>query len=57
MHHKGFEFAKNPKYDGYKNGIASKVYKFFDEKSAACPNKSFATDTGTRINSNLDSEK
>ena len=57
MHHKGFEFAKNPKYDGYKNGIASKVYKYFDEKSAACPNKSFATDTGTRINSNLDSEK
>ena len=30
---KVFEIAKNPKYDGYQRGIASMVYKFFDEKS------------------------
>ena len=28
-----FKVAKNPKYDGYQRGIASVVYKFFDEKS------------------------
>ena len=31
---KGFGIAKNLKYDGYKCGIASLVYKFFDEKSS-----------------------
>ena len=30
---KAFNIAKNPKYDGYQRGLASKVYKFFDEKS------------------------
>ena len=29
---KAFSIAKNPKYDGYKNGLASMVYKFFDKK-------------------------
>ena len=28
---KGFNIAKNPKYDGYQLGIASMVYKFFDK--------------------------
>ena len=30
---KVFEIAKNPQYDGYQRGIASMVYKFFDDKS------------------------
>ena len=29
---KAFNFAKNPKYDGYQRGLASMVYKFFDKK-------------------------
>ena len=32
---KAFNIAKNPKYDGYKRGLASMVYKFFDKKSAS----------------------
>ena len=28
-----FNIAKNPKYDGYKRGLTSMVYKFFDKKS------------------------
>ena len=36
-----FEVAKNPKYDGYQRGLASNVYRFFDEKtrSAVSVNK------------------
>ena len=30
---KAFNIAKNPKYDGYQRGLASKVYNFFDKKS------------------------
>ena len=30
---KAFNFAKNPKYDGYHCGIASIVYTFFDKKT------------------------
>ena len=30
---KAFNIDKNTKYDGYKRGLASMVYKFFDEKS------------------------
>ena len=30
---KAFNIAKDPKYDGYKRGLASMVYKFFDKKS------------------------
>ena len=29
---KGFNNAKDPKYDGYQRGLASMVYKFFDKK-------------------------
>ena len=29
---KTFNIAKNPKYNGYERGLASKVYKFFDKK-------------------------
>ena len=30
---KAFDIAKNAKYDGYQRGLASMVYKFFDENS------------------------
>ena len=30
---KGFNNAKNPKYDGFQRGLASMVYKFFHRKS------------------------
>ena len=30
---KAFNIAKNPKYDGYQRGLASMVYKVFDQKS------------------------
>ena len=31
---KGFNFAKNVKYDGYQRGLALMVYKFFDKKNS-----------------------
>ena len=30
---KALEIASNPKYDGYQQGLASMVYKFYDKKS------------------------
>ena len=30
---KAFNFAKDPKYDGYQRRLASMVYKFFDKKT------------------------
>ena len=30
---KAFSIAKNPKYDEYQRGLASRVYKFFDKKT------------------------
>ena len=32
---KAFNIASDEKYDGYQGGLASMVYKFFDEKSSA----------------------
>ena len=32
---KAFNFAKNPKYDGYQKGLASIVYDFFNKKSTS----------------------
>ena len=37
---KVFNIAKYPKYDGYQRGLASMVYKFFDEKSASLTDNS-----------------
>ena len=34
LHNKKFNFAKNPKWDGYQRGLASVVYKFFDKKTS-----------------------
>ena len=39
---KAFNIAKNPKYDGYQRGLAYKVYKFFDKKSAGSGFAAFA---------------
>ena len=33
LRNKAFKIASNQKYDGYKRGLASMVYKFFDKKS------------------------
>ena len=33
------DIAKSPKYDGYKRGITSMVYKFFDKKTLGGPFK------------------
>ena len=33
LRNKAFNIAKNPKYDGYRRGLASVVYKIFDKKS------------------------
>ena len=33
LNDKAFKFANNPNYDGYQRGLASIVYKFFDNKS------------------------
>ena len=39
---KAFNIAENPKHDGYRRGLASTVYKFFDKKSASLTDKSVA---------------
>ena len=39
---KAFNIAKNPKYDGYQEGLASMVYRFSDKKSASLTDKSVA---------------
>ena len=33
LKNKAFKIASNPKYNGYKRGLASMVYKFFDKRS------------------------
>ena len=37
---KGFNIAKNPKYDGYQRGLASMLYKPLDKKSVQITDKS-----------------
>ena len=37
---KAFNVAENPKYDGYKRGLSSMVYNFFDKKTAGSGIKS-----------------
>ena len=36
---KAFNFAKNPKYDGYQRGLASMIYNFFNKKSKGVNNE------------------
>ena len=33
LRNKPFNYAKDPKHDGYQRGLASMVYKFFDKKT------------------------
>ena len=33
LKYKAFKIASDPKYDGYRRGLVSMVYKFFDKKS------------------------
>ena len=40
LKNKAFDIAKNPKYDGYRRGLASMVYKFFNSKVASPDKKS-----------------
>ena len=51
---KGFNIAKNPKYDGYQKRLASMVYKFFDNKSASLTDKS---ESGNGVNIPLEFNK
>ena len=32
LHDRRLNIAKNPNYDGYQEGLASMIYKFFDKK-------------------------
>ena len=34
LRNKAFKIAINPKYDGYKRGLSSMVYRFFEKKSS-----------------------
>ena len=36
VRHKTINIAKNPKYDGYQQGIGLMVYKLFDKKFSGC---------------------
>ena len=35
LYNKAFDVTKNPKYDGYKRGVTSMIYKCFDNKTSA----------------------
>ena len=52
---KAFKIASDPKYDGYKRGLASMAHKFFDKKSASL-NKSSGTGVDAEPNYQLASE-
>ena len=43
---KAYNIASNPEYDGYQRGLASMVYKFFDEKSMG---SGFARDSSLKL--------
>ena len=45
MRDKAFNIAKNPKYDGYRRGFASVVYKCFDKKFVSPGEKSASRGT------------
>ena len=40
LRNKAFNIAEDPKHDGYQQGLASMVYKFFDKKTAGSSIKS-----------------
>ena len=47
-----YDIASNPKYDGYKRGLASMVYKFFDKKSTRSGIKKDTTKSSSLILAN-----
>ena len=47
---KGFNIAKNAKYDGYQCGLASMIYKFFDKKTSAMLANKLASIGTVRLN-------
>ena len=51
---KAFNIAKSSKYDGYQRGLASMVYKFFDQKSALLRDKSVSGNGIVNNNNNND---
>ena len=52
LKNKAFDIAKDPKYDGYQRGLASKVYKFFDSKVAS-PDKKSVGSGAKRVNTKI----
>ena len=59
---KAFKIATNPKYDGYQQGLALMVYKFFDKKSSgrgvdAEPNYQLANELHKQVIKNSREEK
>ena len=54
---KAFKIANDPKYDGYKGGLASMVHKFFDKKSSESGvDISLANKSATELNYQLANE-
>ena len=54
LRNKAINIAKDSKYDGYQRGLASMVYKFFDEKSAFLADKpTKGSDVTALINKSL----
>ena len=45
---KAYDRASNPEYDGYRRGLASMVYKFFDKKSTAEPSSLESMGSGVK---------
>ena len=61
---KAFNIAKDPKYDGYQHGFASRVYIFFDKKTSASgikneniPNKKLVQELTNQLLKSLIKEK
>ena len=46
---KAFNFAKNPKYDGYQRRLASMVYNFFDKMSKGSGTATHANKSAANI--------
>ena len=48
MRNKAFNIAKNPKYGGYKKGLASMVYKFLAKKAKGSGVTTLANKSATK---------
>ena len=45
---KAYDIASNPEYDGFKRGLVSMVYKFFDKKATAGPSVKHTMGSGIK---------